>query len=43
MEMLAQYGYFGNLGPYFCSLYGLVLLTVTVALALYMKKPEKDD
>ena len=43
MEILAQYGSFGQLGPDFCSLYGLVLLTVTVALAGYMTKPQKED
>jgi hypothetical protein len=43
MEILAQYGTLGPGSLYFCSLYGLVMLTVNVALAFYMKKPEKDD
>jgi hypothetical protein len=43
MEIMAQYGSFAQLGPEFCSLYGLLLLTVTVALAVYMKKPQKED
>jgi len=41
MEMLAQWGYFGPDGVWGCSLYGLVMLTVSVFLALNLKKPEK--
>ena len=41
MEMLMQFGYFGQASVWGCSLYGLVLLTVTVGLALNLKKPER--
>jgi len=43
MEMLAQIGYFGNAGPEFCSLYGLVMLLVTVWTALNLERPNKKD
>ncbi len=43
MEMLAQYGYLGPDSLWVCSLYGLIMLTATVFVALHMKKPEKDD
>jgi hypothetical protein len=43
MEMLAQFGYFGQLSPWACSLYGLIMLTMAVGLALNLKKPEKED
>ena len=43
MDILAQYGSLGSGSLWFCSLYGLVLLTVNVAIALYMKKPQKED
>jgi hypothetical protein len=41
MEILAQYGYLGQGNVWLCSLYGLVMLTVTVYVALNLKKPEK--
>ena len=40
MEMLAQFGY-GQLDPWACSLYGLILLSVSIFLALNMERPEK--
>ncbi len=43
MEMLAQFGYFGQADPWACSLYGLVMLTLTVWLALNLKRPEKEQ
>jgi hypothetical protein len=41
MEMLAQWGYFGQASACGYYLYGLVMLTVSVFLALNLKKPEK--
>ena len=43
MEILAQYGNLGNAGTAACSLYGLVMLLVTVWMALNLKRPEKED
>ena len=40
---MAQIGYFGDPNPWGCCLYGLLLLTTTVWLALNMKKPEKES
>jgi hypothetical protein len=41
MEMLAQFGYFSQLDPNACSLYGLVMLTLGVWLAFNLEKPER--
>ncbi len=43
MDMLAQFGYFGQLDPWACSLYGLIMLTVSVFLALNLERPEKEE
>jgi hypothetical protein len=43
MDFLAQIGYFGQVNPWGCSLYGLILLLGTVFVALNMNKPDKDD
>ncbi len=43
MEILAQYGTFGQINPWFCSLYGLILMVLSVSMAVMVKKPEKDD
>jgi len=43
MEMLAQFGNLGNAGPAACSLYGLVMLLVTVWMALNLERPKKED
>ena len=43
MDMLAQFGTLGNVGPQVYSLYGLVMLVVTVWTALNMKPPDKED
>ena len=43
MEFMAQIGYFGEPNLQACSLYGLVLMVVSVWLAINTKKPEKDD
>jgi hypothetical protein len=42
MEFMAQIGYFGDPNPWGCCLYGLLLMTTTVWLALNTKKPEKE-
>ena len=43
MEFMAQNGYFGQLSPWGCSLYGLLLMVASVWLAINTKKPEKED
>jgi hypothetical protein len=43
MEFMAQIGYFGEPNLYACSLYGLVLMVVSVWMAINAKKPAKDD
>jgi|GEM_PF-2589490 len=43
MEFLAQIGYFGEPNLQACSLYGLVLMVVSVWLAINAHKPRKDD
>ena len=43
MEFLAQIGYFGEPNRQACSLYGLVLMVVSVWLAINTQKPEKED
>ena len=43
MDMLAQFGYFTFSDPWACSLYGLILLTMSVALVFNLSKPEKRD
>jgi hypothetical protein len=43
MEMLTEFGYFGNLSPTACYLYGLVMMLVSVWLALNLERPEKQD
>jgi hypothetical protein len=43
MDFLAQIGYFGEPNLQACTLYGLVLMVVSVWLAINTKKPEKDD
>lgn len=43
MDMLAQFGYLGQLDPWGCTLYGLILLTMSVGLAFNLSKPEKVD
>ncbi len=41
MEFLAQTGYFGQVDPWACSLYGLILMVVSVWLAFNVEKPKK--
>jgi hypothetical protein len=36
-------GYFGHGNLQICSIYGIVLLVVSVWVAFHMKKPKKDD
>jgi hypothetical protein len=43
MEFMAQIGYFGEPNSYACSLYGLVLMVVSVWMAIHAKKPTKED
>jgi hypothetical protein len=43
MEFMAQIGYFGEPNLYACSLYGLVLMVVSVWMAINAKKPVKED
>ena len=43
MEFLAQTGYFGQLDPWACSLYGLLLMVASVWLAFNTEKPTKED
>lgn len=43
MEMLAQFGYLGQLSPWACYSYGLILLTMAFGLVANLKKPEKLD
>jgi hypothetical protein len=43
MDILAQYGNFGQLSPWGCSLYGLLLMVASVWLAIHTKKPEKEE
>jgi hypothetical protein len=43
MEFLAQIGYFGEPNLQACSLYGLVLMVVSVFMAVIVEKPKKDD
>jgi hypothetical protein len=43
MEMLAQFGYFGQASPWACSLYGLVMMVMSVWLALNLEKPRQED
>jgi hypothetical protein len=43
MEFLAEIGYFGQLEPWACSLYGLLMMVASVGLAFNMKKPTKKD
>ncbi len=43
MDTLAQFGYLGQVDPWACSLFGLIMLTIAVGLALNLKKPEKLD
>jgi hypothetical protein len=41
MEMLAQFGYLGQMSSSSCYLCGLVMLIASIFLALNLKKPEK--
>ncbi len=43
MDMLAQFGYFGNLSATGCYLYGMVIALMSACLALNLKPPEKED
>ena len=43
MEILAQYGNLGSGGTAACSLYGLVMLLVTVWTALNLEAPDKQE
>jgi hypothetical protein len=43
MDFLAQKGYFGQVNPWDCSLYGLILLVGSIFVALHMNKPDKDN
>jgi hypothetical protein len=43
MDMLAQFGYLTFIDPWACSLYGLILLTMSVGLVFNLSKPEKRD
>jgi hypothetical protein len=43
MEFLAQIGYFGEPNLPGCTLYGLLLMVVSVWLAINTHKPEKED
>jgi hypothetical protein len=43
MDMLAQFGFYSNLTPDACSLYGLIMLVMSVWLALNLKQPKKED
>lgn len=43
MDILAQSGYIGQLSPWACYAYGLIMLTMALGLALNLKKPEKSD
>jgi hypothetical protein len=43
MEMLAQFGYSGELAPWAYYSYGIILLTMAFGLALNLTKPEKAD
>jgi hypothetical protein len=43
MDMLSQFGYFTFVDPWASSLYGLILLTLSVGLAFNLSKPEKRD
>jgi hypothetical protein len=43
MDFLAQIGYFGPVDLSGCSLYGLLLMVMSVWLAINTKKPTKDD
>ncbi len=43
MDMLAQFGYFTFIDPWACSLYGLIMLTLSVGLAFNLTKPEKGN
>jgi hypothetical protein len=43
MEFMAQIGYFGEPNLHACSLYGLVLMVVSVWMALNTTKPTKAD
>ncbi|MDD2902967.1 MAG: hypothetical protein PHU44_11105 [Syntrophales bacterium] len=43
MEILAQFGNLGSGGTAACSLYGLVMLLVTVWTALNLERPNKED
>ncbi len=43
MEMMAQWAYFGPLDPWAWYLYGFIMLTMGIGLALNLKKPEKSD
>jgi hypothetical protein len=42
MEFMAQIGYFGEPNMYYCSLYGLVLMVLSVWMALNTTKPIKQ-
>jgi len=43
MEVLALNGYFGNLSPTACYLYGMVVMLMSAWLALNLERPEKKD
>ena len=43
MEMLAQFGTIPNASPEFYSLYGLVLMLVSVWVVFNMRHPERQD
>ena len=43
MEFMAQIGYFGEPNLQACTLYGLVLMVVSVWMAIHAKKPVKED
>jgi hypothetical protein len=43
MEMMAQLAYFGQLEPWACHLYGIIMLTMAFGLALNLKKPENSE
>lgn len=43
MDMLIQFGSFNGLTPEACSLYGLLMMLVSVWLAFNTKRPEKQD
>jgi hypothetical protein len=43
MDMLAQFGYLGNLSPTDCYLYGMVYALMAACLALNLERPKKED